>query len=65
MKTYSKALLAVLALAALSLAAQAGSTITVKGSDTMVILAQKWAETYMIHHFGRGIDPDLIRHRGA
>lgn len=29
--------------------AQAG-TITVKGSDTMVILAQKWAEVYMSQH---------------
>lgn len=25
-------------------------TITVKGSDTMVILAQRWAELYMTHH---------------
>ncbi len=31
---------------AVATTAQAG-TITVKGSDTMVILAQKWAETYM------------------
>ena len=41
-----------LALAALLTAAslaQAGS-ITVKGSDTLVILAQKWAETYMGAH---------------
>jgi phosphate transport system substrate-binding protein len=29
--------------------AQAGN-ITVKGSDTLVILAQKWAETYMTKH---------------
>ncbi len=27
-------------------------TITVKGSDTMVILAQKWAEVYMSRHAG-------------
>lgn len=27
--------------------AEAATTITVKGSDTMVILAQKWAEEYM------------------
>ena len=26
--------------------------ITVKGSDTMVILGQKWAETYMKKHAG-------------
>jgi phosphate transport system substrate-binding protein len=28
----------------------AGTTITVKGSDTMVILAQRWAEVYMSKH---------------
>jgi len=28
----------------------AGGTITVKGSDTMVVLAQKWAESYMGSH---------------
>lgn len=27
-----------------------GETITVKGSDTMVILAQRWAEVYMTKH---------------
>lgn len=40
--------LAALSFAALPSAALArGSTITVKGSDTLVILAQKWAEVYM------------------
>ena len=34
------------ALGGLAASAQAGN-ITVKGSDTLVILAQKWAETYM------------------
>lgn len=34
---------------AAAISAQAG-TITVKGSDTMVILAQKWAEVYMSSH---------------
>ena len=29
---------------------QKGETITVKGSDTMVILAQRWAEEYMSKH---------------
>lgn len=29
-----------------------GETITVKGSDTMVILAQRWAEVYMAMHPG-------------
>jgi phosphate transport system substrate-binding protein len=31
---------------------QKGETITVKGSDTMVILAQRWAEMYMSNHPG-------------
>src|SRR5205085_3883559 len=34
---------------ALAISAQAGS-ITVKGSDTLIILAQKWAEVYMGKH---------------
>src|SRR5581483_5514010 len=37
------------ATAAVTVAARAG-TITVKGSDTLVILAQKWAEVYMSKH---------------
>ena len=41
-------LLAIAALA-VAISAQAGN-ITVKGSDTMIILAQKWAETYMGSH---------------
>jgi phosphate transport system substrate-binding protein len=32
--------------------AQPGDVITVKGSDTMVILAQRWAEVYMAKHPG-------------
>ncbi len=35
--------------------AQQGETITVKGSDTMVILAQRWAEEYMAKHPGMTI----------
>jgi phosphate transport system substrate-binding protein len=31
------------------------TTITVKGSDTMVILAQRWAEVYMAEHTGVSI----------
>jgi phosphate transport system substrate-binding protein len=34
---------------------QAASKITVKGSDTLVILAQKWAETYMAKNAGTTI----------
>jgi phosphate transport system substrate-binding protein len=36
-----------------SASAEAARGITVKGSDTMVILAQRWAETYMRTHRGR------------
>jgi phosphate transport system substrate-binding protein len=46
MKTTMK-LLAATMLAALISPAMAATSITVKGSDTLVILAQKWAETYM------------------
>ena len=44
-----KALKLTLSLATLTLASSVAwaGTITVKGSDTMVILAQKWAEVYM------------------
>ncbi|MBI3194797.1 MAG: phosphate ABC transporter substrate-binding protein [Ignavibacteriae bacterium] len=34
---------------------QQGETITVKGSDTMVILGQRWAEIYMSKHPGATI----------
>jgi phosphate transport system substrate-binding protein len=44
-----KKIIAILATAALTASAFAGN-ITVKGSDTMVILAQKWAEVYMGQH---------------
>jgi phosphate transport system substrate-binding protein len=44
-----KKLLSILSVAALAANLQAG-TITVKGSDTLVILAQKWAEVYMGEH---------------
>ena len=35
-----------------SMAINAAQTITIKGSDTMVILAQRWAEAYMAKHHG-------------
>jgi phosphate transport system substrate-binding protein len=46
MKSLLKKLAFVVALSAASISARAGN-ITVKGSDTLVILAQKWAEVYM------------------
>jgi phosphate transport system substrate-binding protein len=42
-------------LAALAAPALAGKPITVKGSDTMVILGQRWAEKYMNEHSGQVI----------
>jgi phosphate transport system substrate-binding protein len=50
MKTLLSKLSLAAALAAAALSAQAGASITVKGSDTMVVLAQKWAEVYMKLH---------------
>lgn len=45
-----------LALAALALPApSAAATITVKGSDTMVILSQRWAEDYMKKNPGKKV----------
>jgi phosphate transport system substrate-binding protein len=49
-----KMILTLTVAAVATLAAQAGN-ITVKGSDTMVILAQKWAETYMGKNAGTKI----------
>jgi phosphate transport system substrate-binding protein len=45
-----KKLFALLALAAATSVSAPAGTITVKGSDTLVILAQKWAEVYMGQH---------------
>jgi len=45
-----KKTLAILALAAANSVSALAGTITVKGSDTLVILAQKWAEVYMGQH---------------
>lgn len=49
MKTNTSLLVTTLAGLALAASATAG-TITAKGSDTLVTLAQKWAETYMGKH---------------
>src|SRR6187455_1567822 len=46
MKKIMKKLVLLAAVCAVTLSTQAGN-ITVKGSDTLVILAQKWAEVYM------------------
>ena len=44
-------LVAAVALAGMSILVAAGKkTITIKGSDTLVILAQRWAEKYMATH---------------
>jgi len=49
-----KRIFSLIASLALAASAQAGN-ITVKGSDTLVILAQKWAETYMGKNSGTKI----------
>jgi phosphate transport system substrate-binding protein len=53
MKQLKSGMMLLVALA-ISLPAHGGS-ITVKGSDTLVILAQKWAEKYMTQHPGTKI----------
>jgi len=52
MKLSHLKILAPLAAAAALMGATGGQTITVKGSDTMVIMAQRWAEAYMAKHPG-------------
>jgi phosphate transport system substrate-binding protein len=54
MKLIFQNLLAAAILVALSTGVKAGN-LTVKGSDTLVILAQKWAEVYMSKHPGTKI----------
>src|SRR5437868_9697693 len=49
MKSSLKKLALLAATIAMVASARAGG-ITVKGSDTLVILAQKWAEVYMAKH---------------
>ena len=49
MKIFSRSFVLSVAAFAFTLAVHAGN-ITVKGSDTLVILAQKWAEVYMSGH---------------
>jgi phosphate transport system substrate-binding protein len=44
--------LSALALAGVSSAKPAAAAVTVKGSDTMVVLGQRWAEEYMKTHTG-------------
>ncbi len=53
MKIRKTTLMAIILIAASVIAYAASSSITVKGSDTMVILAQRWAEEYM------KINPDI------
>jgi len=52
MKLSNLKILAPLAAAAALMGAAGSQTITVKGSDTMVIMAQRWAEAYMAKHPG-------------
>ena len=52
MKLSNFKFMAPLAAAAILMGATSSQTITVKGSDTMVIMAQRWAEAYMAKHPG-------------
>jgi phosphate transport system substrate-binding protein len=52
MRAHFRILFASLALVLTASAALAARGITVKGSDTMVILGQRWAERYMTSHEG-------------
>ncbi len=52
MKKIIQSLCVAVATASIGASAFAGN-ITVKGSDTLLILAQKWAETYMGNHATR------------
>lgn len=49
------AILPLIVMSNMSSASEANDTITVKGSDTMVILAQRWAESYMAKNKGATI----------
>lgn len=55
MKLANLKLILPLAAAGLLMGAAGNQTITVKGSDTMVILAQRWAEAYMAKNPGATI----------
>jgi phosphate transport system substrate-binding protein len=55
MKRIRLSLAAALAAACLIAPAAASAAVTVKGSDTMVILSQRWAETYMKKNAGKKV----------
>jgi phosphate transport system substrate-binding protein len=55
MKSIIQKILLLSAVAGITASADAASRITVKGSDTLVILAQKWAEVYMGKNSGTKI----------
>ncbi len=45
-KSLSMSVIAIVLLGLVAVSGFAGKAITIKGSDTMVVLAQKWAEKY-------------------
>ena len=55
MKLSKLKIIATLGAAAFLMGATSGQTITVKGSDTMVVMAQRWAEAYMTKNPGTSI----------
>lgn len=68
-KTIHMATAALLLVAAIATVGLGGKSITIKGSDTMVILGQRWAETDMKQNPGTVIQVtgaaycDLLAHR--
>jgi phosphate transport system substrate-binding protein len=50
-----KQILSILAISATLATPAFAGNVTVKGSDTMVVLGQKWAETYMKTHAGQTV----------
>jgi phosphate transport system substrate-binding protein len=50
MKNIARILTVAVAATLLASSAEAAGSVTIKGSDTMVILGQKWAESYMKQH---------------
>jgi phosphate transport system substrate-binding protein len=52
MKSLRWIVLGTLCIASVGVAQAARRGVTIKGSDTMVILSQRWAETYMTSHAG-------------
>ena len=47
LRTLTKFIILIIAVIGITLGIKAGQTITIKGSDTMILLGQRWSEAYM------------------